>query len=71
MARNILKEHGNYSWLPEAGSVTVLKNSVEFAATYFIMLLVLFFTGAGRYSSVDYWMAQKFRGSNQAHQVAV
>jgi len=58
---SILKEHGNYSWLTEAGPVTILKNGIEFSATYFIMLLVLFFSGAGNYLSVDYWLARKFR----------
>jgi len=61
MAKSILKEHGNYSWLTETGSFTILKNGIEFAATYFIMLLVLLFTGAGRYASVDYWLARKYR----------
>ena len=49
-ARDILREHGNYGWLTETGPVTILKNGIEFAATYFIMLLSLFFTGAGRLS---------------------
>lgn len=61
-ARQILREHGDYEWLTEAGSFTVLKNGIEFSATYFIMLLVLFFTGAGRYFSLDYWIAHKWRG---------
>ncbi len=60
-AREILQEHGNYQWLTEAGSFTVLKNGIEFAATYFIMLLVLFFYGAGRYISLDYWIARRWR----------
>ncbi len=55
-AKDILKEHGNYSWLTEHGSVVVLNNGIEFAATYFIMLLTLFFIGAGRYISADYWI---------------
>ena len=54
-AVSILKQHGNYSYLTSAGSFTVLKNGIEFAATYFIMLLSLLFTGAGRWFSVDYW----------------
>lgn len=60
-ARDILREHGNYDWLTEAGSITVLKNGIEFAATYFIMLLALFFTGAGRWFSLDYWIARRWR----------
>jgi len=60
-AKAILQEHGNYKWLTEAGSITILKNGIEFAATYFIMLLALFFTGAGRYLSLDYWISNIFR----------
>jgi uncharacterized membrane protein YphA (DoxX/SURF4 family) len=61
-AKDILREHGNYEWLTENGSFVVLNNGIEFAATYFIMLLVLFFTGGGRWFSLDYWIARKFRG---------
>jgi len=61
MAKSILREHGNYSWLTENGSFVVLNNGIEFAATYFVMLLVLFFIGGGRYVSVDYWIARYFR----------
>jgi len=53
--KDILREHGNYGWLTEHGSVVMLNNGIEFAATYFIMLLVLFFYGAGRILSIDYW----------------
>ena len=60
-AKDILREHANYNWITEHGSITVLKNGIEFAATYFIMLLALLFLGGGRYVSVDYWIAQKFR----------
>ncbi|MCG8498051.1 MAG: DoxX family protein [Enterobacterales bacterium] len=59
-AVSILQEHGNYEWLTEAGNFTVLKNGIEFAATYFVMLLMLLFSGAGRYVSVDYWIARKY-----------
>lgn len=59
MARNILRKHGNYGWLTGKGSLVVLNNGIEFAATYFLMLLVLFFHGAGRYFSLDYWIARK------------
>ena len=61
VARGILQEHGNYSWLTENGSFVVLNNGIEFAATYFIMLLALLFTGAGKYISVDYWVARNWR----------
>ncbi|MEX2516216.1 MAG: DoxX family protein [Gammaproteobacteria bacterium] len=59
-AREILREHANYQWLTEEGSFVVLNNGIEFAATYFIMLLVLFFIGAGRYLSIDYWLARRY-----------
>ncbi len=66
IVKEIVREHGNYDWLTEHGSITILKNGIEFAATYFIMLLVLFFVGAGRYLSLDYWIAEKFRSENRA-----
>ncbi len=60
VAKDILKEHGNYSWLTGRGSLVVLNNGIEFAVTYFIMLLSLFFTGGGRYTSLDYWLGRHF-----------
>ena len=57
-AKDILQEHGNYSWLTEHGSFVVLNNGIEFAATYFVMLLALFFIGAGRWFSVDDWVSR-------------
>lgn len=60
-ARGILKEHGNYEWLTEQGNFVVLNNGIEFATTYFIMLLALFFIGAGKYFSLDHWIARKYR----------
>ena len=57
-ARDILQTHGNYDWLTQHGSIVILNNGIEFAATYFIMLLVLFFIGAGRYVSGDYWFSR-------------
>lgn len=61
IAKDILREHGNYSWLTENGSLVILNNGIEFASTYFIMLLALFFIGAGKYVSLDYWVAKKYR----------
>ncbi len=57
-AKSLLKRHGNYSYLTGAGSITVLKNGIEFAATYFVMLMVLFFYGGGCWFSLDYWLAR-------------
>jgi len=59
-AKEILQTHGNYDWLTQNGGFVVLNNGIEFAATYFIMLLVLFFIGAGRFFSMDYWIRRAF-----------
>ncbi|MDP2505005.1 MULTISPECIES: DoxX family protein [unclassified Oceanobacter] len=58
-ARTILQEHGHYDWLTGRGAFAILNNGIEFVATYFIMLLSLFFTGGGRYLSMDYWIARR------------
>jgi putative oxidoreductase len=55
-AKELLKANGNYEWLTEQGGIVILNNGIEFAATYFIMLLTLFFIGSGKYVSVDYWI---------------
>jgi len=60
-AKEILREHGNYTWLTENGSFVILNNGIEFSATYFMLLLVLFFIGAGKYFSLDFWIAKKFK----------
>ncbi len=60
MAKSILKDYGNYEWLMENGNFVVLNNGIEFAATYFIMLLTLFFIGGGRFVSADYWLRKKY-----------
>ncbi len=59
-AKNILKKHGNYGWLTEKGNFVVSNNGIEWAATYFVMLVALFFLGGGRYFSVDYWLRRKY-----------
>lgn len=60
-AKDILKEHGNYDWLTAHGNFIVSNSGIEWAATYFIILLALFVTGGGKFISVDYWLAKKFR----------
>lgn len=55
-AKEILQQYGHYQWLTEHGQFVVLNNGIEFAATYACMILVLFFYGAGRYVSLDYWL---------------
>ena len=59
-AKDILREHGNYSWLTENGSIVILNNGIEFAATYFIMLLALLVIGGGKFISADYWIKRKY-----------
>ena len=49
-AKELLREYGNYDWLTETGNFVVSNNGVEWAITYFVMLLALFFTGAGKLS---------------------
>lgn len=56
------KAYPEYKALVRHGPVVVLNNGIEFAATYFIMLLSLFFTGAGRLS-LDAVIAKRFRTS--------
>ena len=58
-AKDILREHGNYSWLTENGNFVISNNGIEFAATYFIMLLVLFFYGPGK-ASLDYFIEKRY-----------
>ena len=55
-ARDILQEQGNYDWLTEKGGLVILNNGIEFAVTYMVMLMVLLFSGGGRYVSLDYWL---------------
>ncbi len=60
-ARSLLEEHGNYDWLTEAGNFVISNNGIEWAATYFIMLLGLFALGGGKFVSVDYFVNKRFR----------
>lgn len=48
-----------YEKMTAFGTPVILNNGIEFAATYFIMLLTLFFTGAGRFISMDYWLCRR------------
>jgi len=57
-AKSILREHGNYDWLTETGNFVISNNGIEWAATYFVMLLALFFTGAGKLS-LDHLVAKR------------
>ena len=57
-AKELLQEHGHYPWLTEKGSFVVSNNGIEWATTYFVMCLSLFFSGAGRWVSADYWIGR-------------
>ena len=59
-AKSLLQEHGHYDWLSSSGNFVVLNNGIEFAATYFVMLFVLFIYGGGRFFSVDYYFSKMF-----------
>lgn len=74
------REHpGRYDYVTELGTPVILNNGIEFAATYFFMLLALFFHGGGRYLSLDYWihhavvprLQPKHTGAGHAHQETV
>ncbi len=59
--RAILREHGNNSYLTARGNFVISNNGIEWAATYFVMLLALWATGGGRFISVDHWIKRTFR----------
>ena len=59
-AKDILQEHGNMNWLTEYGNFVVLNNGIEFAATYFVMLLALLYLGSGK-AGADYWLNRRFQ----------
>jgi uncharacterized membrane protein YphA (DoxX/SURF4 family) len=63
-ARSLLREHGDYEYLTEQGSFVVSNSGIEWAATYFVMLLALFFLGGGRWLSADHWLARRWRTSS-------
>lgn len=67
-AKDLLQDHGNYDWLTETGNFVVSNNGMEWAITYFVMLLALFFSGAGKLS-VDHWIAARFSNNNNQETV--
>lgn len=60
MTREILQEHGNYSWLTEKGSFVILQNGAEFVVTYIVLLLSLISFGSGRLS-LDYLLEKRLK----------
>ena len=66
--RQLMREHGDYRELSKYGTMTILNNGMEFAITYFLFLLLLFFVGGGRYTSLDYWfgnwLGRRYLGSS-------
>jgi len=63
-ARDLLRDHGNYDWLTETGNFVVSNNGMEWSITYFVMLLALFFSGAGRLS-IDHLIRQRLSAGSQ------
>lgn len=59
-AKEILQAQADFQWLTEHGNLAIINNGIEFAATYFVMLLVLFFIGGGRYVSADFWLQRRY-----------
>jgi uncharacterized membrane protein YphA (DoxX/SURF4 family) len=53
--RSLVEEYGFEDYLYEKGKPSILNNGIEFSAIYFAMLLSLFFSGGGRFVSLDYW----------------
>ena len=69
-AKDILREHGNYQWLTGRGNLVISNSGIEFSVTYFVMCLVLLFSGGGRFVSADYWIARaqgRTGGSGEAN----
>lgn len=52
---------GRFNYVTELGDPVILNNGMEFTVTYTLMLMVLFFYGAGRYISTDYWLGRAFK----------
>ena len=63
-AKSLLREHGNYDWLTETGNFVISNSGMEWAITYFVMLLALFFTGPGKLS-LDHLVSLKLGSSNE------
>ena len=51
MTNAIFLVHWENGWAQES-------NGIEMAVTYSIMLLILLFSGGGRYFSLDYWITR-------------
>lgn len=51
---------GRFNYVTELGDPIILNNGIEFTVTYAVMIMVLFFYGAGRYVSADHWLAKVF-----------
>ena len=52
-----------HQYITALGRPVVLNNGIEFTVTYLIMLVSLFFSGAGKYVSLDYWIDKKVNKS--------
>ncbi|MEZ5551649.1 MAG: DoxX family protein [Pseudomonadales bacterium] len=61
VAKDILRREGNWRYLNGSGSIVKLNSGIEFAASYFAMLLALAVIGGGRYLSLDYYLGRLAR----------
>jgi len=50
---------GRYNYITELGTPVILQNGIEYGASYIVMLFALFFYGAGKYVSMDYWIKER------------
>lgn len=66
----ILQQQPDYEWLISSGKLVVLNNGIEFAATYFVMLLVLMVYGSGRFLSLDFWLSRKVMQPTKVQEVS-
>lgn len=55
-AKEILQQYGDWDYLTQYGNLVMSNNGMEWAITYFVMLLALFFLGGGRWVSLDDWI---------------
>ena len=54
----IIGLYGQTEWLLQKGSFAILNNGMQYATYYLLMLASLFFTGGGRYVSLDDWFEE-------------
>ena len=48
-----------YQDINQGGTPVILQSGIEYGASYIVMLFALFFYGAGKYISMDYWIKER------------